>query len=142
VVRRYFDGVNAQDYSMIQSCFAPTVTLRDMCGISKGEPRTARPEDMAARCKDFLTAHPDARVWYESPPMADREGSWVWAHWAETGTWKGESCGLAPENTPLDVSGHTRFQLEEINGELKIVRQVVYRTFSDWELLLQSKQSK
>ena len=35
VVRRYFEGVNLKDYAMIRSCFAPVVTLRDMCGLSK-----------------------------------------------------------------------------------------------------------
>lgn len=62
---------------------------------------------------------------------------WVWAHWAEKGSWSGESCGRSPQFTPLDVSGHTRFMLEEVDGEQKIVQQVVYRTFSDWELALQ-----
>mmetsp|Transcript_18910 Transcript_18910/g.57450 ORF Transcript_18910/g.57450 Transcript_18910/m.57450 type:complete len:443 (-) Transcript_18910:100-1428(-) len=141
VVYRYFDGVNDKDPELIRSCFAPTVTLRDMCGITKGTPRTATPGDMADRCMEFLTAHPDCAVRFEAPPRADRAGRWVWAHWTETGTWKGESCGVAPAGTPLDVGGHTRFLVEEVDGELKIAKQVVYRTFSEWEVAVSAKSA-
>jgi len=136
VVRRYFAGVNAKDRASIRSCFADTVHMRDMCGISKGAPREASADDMADRCMEFVAAHPDVRVFFESPPCCDRNGEWVWAHWAEDGTWSGESKGLAAGNTPLDVSGHTRFYLEDHGGQWKIARQVVYRTFSDWERAL------
>ena len=39
---------------------------------------------------------------------------------------------------PNQVSGHTRFKVERQgeSGEYKITRQVVYRTFADWELRL------
>lgn len=137
VVSRYFDGVNDKDAQMIASCFAPSVELRDMCGISKGTPRTATPQDMADRCMEFLAAHPDCAVRFEAPPRADRNGRWVWCHWTESGTWKGASCGVEPKGTPLDVGGHTRFLVEDVDGEPKIAKQVVYRTYSEWELALQ-----
>eukprot|EP00854_Cymbomonas_tetramitiformis_P011479 gene11479-13566_t len=130
VVCRYFAGVNAKDRAMIASCFADTVELRDMCGISRGAPRTATAADMGDRCMEFVAAHPDVEVYFEEPPRADRDGRWVWCHWAENGTWAGESCGLAPEGTPLDVSGQTRFLLEERDGEQKIVKQVSQKHFN------------
>jgi len=137
VVRRYFDGVNKQDPAMMASCFADTVELRDMCGPSKGEPRMACSKDMADRCMEFLAAHPDCRVEFEHPPICDHEGKWVWCHWVESGNWTGESRGVKPQNTPLSVGGHTRFLLEkQQDGSSKIVKQVVYRTFADWELSL------
>jgi hypothetical protein len=77
VVRRYFAGVNAKDREMIMSCFADTVELRDMCGISRGAPRMAKASDMGDRCMEFVAAHPDCEVHFESPPRADREGRWV-----------------------------------------------------------------
>ena len=137
VVRRYFDGVNKKDPGMMASCFASQVELRDMCGPSRGEPRYASPADMAERCMEFLAAHLDCRVEFQSPPICDREGKWVWVHWVESGRWTGESLGVTPGNTVLNVGGHTRFLLrEQQNGSLKITKQVVYRTFSDWELSL------
>jgi beta-phosphoglucomutase-like phosphatase (HAD superfamily) len=137
VVRRYFDGVNKKDPEMMASCFAATVELRDMCGPSKGEPRMACSKDMANRCMEFLAAHPDCKVEYEHPPVCDREGKWVWCHWVESGHWTGESRGVTPQNTVLEVGGQTRFLLmEQEDGSQKIVKQVVYRTFSEWELSL------
>ena len=135
VVRRYFEGVNKQSHAQISSCFAPTVELRDMCGPSPGL-KTATAEQMADRCCDFLRAHPDCVVRFEAEPRLDRDGTWVWAHWAETGTWTGESRGLKPDGSVLEVSGQTRFQLEKErdSGTYKIKRQVVYRTFCAWEL--------
>ncbi|KAL9178373.1 hypothetical protein ACHAXT_000020 [Thalassiosira profunda] len=137
VVRRYFEGVNQKDPAMMASCFADQVELRDMCGPSKGAPRFASAQDMADRCMEFLAAHPDCIVEFEHPPMCDREGKWVWCHWIESGHWTEESLGVAPQNTPLDVGGHTRFLLEgQDDGSQKIIKQVVYRTFSEWELSL------
>mmetsp|Transcript_34432 Transcript_34432/g.83296 ORF Transcript_34432/g.83296 Transcript_34432/m.83296 type:complete len:436 (+) Transcript_34432:77-1384(+) len=137
IVRRYFEGVNKKAPAMMSSCFAEKVQLRDMCGPSKGEPRYASSKDMADRCMEFLAAHPDCRVEFEHPPTCDREGRWVWCHWVESGRWTGESLGIAPRNTTLDVGGHTRFLIEgQEDGSQKIAEQVVYRTFSDWELSL------
>lgn len=138
IVRRYFDGVNKKDQEMMASCFAEKVELRDMCGPSKGEPRYASSRDMADRCMEFLAAHPDCKVEFQHPPICDRDGKWVWCHWVESGHWTGESLGIAPQNTVLDVGGQTRFLLEQQqdNGSLKIVKQVVYRTFSEWELCI------
>eukprot|EP00980_Cylindrotheca_fusiformis_P001225 scaffold331_cov117-Cylindrotheca_fusiformis.AAC.3 len=138
VVRRYFDGVNKKDPAMMASCFADTVELRDMCGPSKGEPRMACSKDMADRCMEFLAAHPDCRVEFEQPPICDREGQWVWCHWVESGHWTGESRDVEPKNTELSVGGQTRFFLEKTTPESppKILKQVIYRTFSEWELSL------
>jgi hypothetical protein len=137
VVRRYFEGVNKKDPKIMSSCFAEKVELRDMCGPSNGEPRMALSKDMADRCMEFLAAHPDCRVEFESPPICDRDGKWVWCHWVESGHWTGESRGVLPQNTVLDVGGHTRFLLEKHqDGSQKIVKQVVYRTFSEWEVSL------
>ena len=52
------------------------------------------------------------------------------AHWYETGTWSGESCGIQPTHEPMTVEGQTRFYVSE---DLKIVDMVVTRTFTDWE---------
>jgi beta-phosphoglucomutase-like phosphatase (HAD superfamily) len=137
VVRRYFDGVNKKDPEMMASCFAATVELRDMCGPSKGDPHMACSKDMANRCMEFLAAHPDCKVEYEHPPVCDREGKWVWCHWVESGHWTGESRGVTPQNTVLEVGGQTRFLVvEQHDGSQKIVKQVVHRTFSEWELSL------
>lgn len=137
VVRRYFDGVNKTDPEMMASCFSEKVELRDMCGPSKGEPRHASSKGMADRCMEFLAAHPDCKVEFQHAPICDREGKWVWCHWVESGHWTGESLGIAPQNTVLDVGGHTRFLVErQQDGSLKIIKQVVYRTFCDWELSL------
>lgn len=73
-MRRYFAGVNAQDAAAIRSCFAATVQLRDMCGLSRGAPRTASRDDMAQRCMEFVAAHPDVEVYFEEPPTTDRHG--------------------------------------------------------------------
>ena len=138
VVARYFDGVNKKDPEMMSSCFAEKVELRDMCSpTTKGEPRFASNNDMAVRCMEFLTAHPDCKVEFAEPPICDKDGKWVWCHWVESGHWTGESRGIKPGNTKLDVGGHTRFLLEKQEcGNQKIVKQVVYRTFSEWELSL------
>ena len=129
--------MNKQDHAQISSCFTATVELRDMCGPSRGKLRSASASDMGDRCMDFVAAHPDCIVRLETEPRLDRDGKWVWCHWAETGTWSGESCGLKPDGSVLEVSGHTRFEVEkQKGGEYKIARQVVYRTFANWELSL------
>ena len=49
----------------------------------------------------------------------------LFAHWYETGTWTGESCGLSPTNEPMRVEGQTRFR---VNPEsMKIEELVVTR---------------
>lgn len=87
---------------------------------------------------EFLAAHPDCAVRFAAQPAADRAGEWVWCHWEESGTWTGDSRGVAPRGTPLEVGGHTRFLVEaqRPGGAPKITKQVVYRTFSEWELAL------
>mmetsp|Transcript_65563 Transcript_65563/g.77631 ORF Transcript_65563/g.77631 Transcript_65563/m.77631 type:complete len:182 (-) Transcript_65563:102-647(-) len=133
VVYRYFDGVNKKDRDQIASCFAPDARIRDVCGVSNTE-REVTPDDLADRCMDFLAAHPDTKVdFYHGPVCGRGDSRWVLAHWYETGTWSGFSCGLYPEGTPLTVEGQTRFL---VSDELKITDVVVTRTFSDWEKAL------
>uniref|UniRef100_A0A7S4JJF8 SnoaL-like domain-containing protein n=1 Tax=Odontella aurita TaxID=265563 RepID=A0A7S4JJF8_9STRA len=132
VVGRYFDGVNKKDAEQIASCFGSDgARIRDVCGPS-GVEREASRDQLADRCMEFLAAHPDARVDFHYGPTCGggRGDRWVFAHWYETGTWSGESCGIDPEGTPLAVEGQTRF---EVSDDLKIIRMVVTRTFSDWE---------
>mmetsp|Transcript_17958 Transcript_17958/g.29107 ORF Transcript_17958/g.29107 Transcript_17958/m.29107 type:complete len:496 (+) Transcript_17958:46-1533(+) len=130
-VRAYFAAVEAQDLEQVRACFAERVELVDVCGLSKGEPRWATPEDMAARCGEFLAAHPDCRVHFHHPPTTAGTGRWVWAHWYETGTWTGRSLGAQPTGAPLEVQGQTRFRLD---AQDRIEKLVVTRTFSDWEV--------
>lgn len=143
VVRQYFDSVTAKDRASIEACFADTVQLRDVCGPTQGALRTSTPAEMAERCMQFVAAHPDCVVHFANPPRADRDGEWVWAHWFETGTWSGQSEGIEPDGRPLDVAGHTRFYVEDVpvataGGEIqkRITKQVVFRTFAQWELSL------
>jgi hypothetical protein len=63
-------------------------------------------------------------------PECGRDSRWVVAHWYETGTWTGESCGIKPNGAPMRVEGQTRFYVTE---DLKISDMVVTRTFTDWE---------
>jgi hypothetical protein len=132
VVENYFKGVDQKDRSLIVSCFADKVTIRDVCNLNaSSETREANPEILADRCGDFLAAHPDTNVLFHYPPTCGRgKSKWVYAHWYETGTWSGESLGVEPQNIPLNVEGQTRFL---VSDELKITDMVVTRTFSDWE---------
>ena len=78
-----------------------------------------------------MTAHPDCNVYFYYPPRCGRSASrWVFAHWFETGTWSGISCGVNPEGTPLEVEGQTRFY---VNDDCLIEELVVTRTFTGWE---------
>ena len=63
-------------------------------------------------------------------PECGRSSNWVVAHWYETGTWTGKSCGVEPTNEPMAVEGQTRFL---INDDMQICEMVVTRTFCDWE---------
>ena len=132
VVENYFTGVDQKDKDLISSCFADTVTIRDVCNLNaSSESKEATPEILTSRCLDFLAAHPDTTVLFHYPPTCGRgKSKWVYAHWYETGTWSGESLGVEPQNKPLSVEGQTRFL---VNDELLIESMVVTRTFSDWE---------
>jgi hypothetical protein len=61
VVRKYFDGVNKKDPEQIKSCFGAKATIRDVCGINDSK-RDVVAQDLADRCMEFLTAHPDTKV--------------------------------------------------------------------------------
>ncbi|EEC45391.1 predicted protein [Phaeodactylum tricornutum CCAP 1055/1] len=137
LVRQYFEGVNQQDPEMIRRCFGETATIWDVCGINSSR-RTVKAKDLVDRCMDFVTAHPDCVVKFHYGPECGRTSGWVVAHWYETGTWTGESCGLVPTNEHMAVEGQTRFLVDET--ELKIKEFVVTRTYTDWEKTLLEKQ--
>ena len=149
-VRRYFQGVHNKDAAMIRSCFADTATIRDVCGLNAQE-RTVDADVLVERCMDFVTAHPDCAInFYYGPTCgrtpvssgdADKDNAcWVVAHWYETGTWSGESCGIPPQHTPMACEGQTRFRVDPT--EMKIVEFVVTRTFTEWEKAFQEKQQQ
>jgi hypothetical protein len=73
-----------------------------------------------------------------SPTCGRGKSKWVLAHWYEEGTFKGESRGIKPDGSKLDVEGQTRFL---VNDNLKITEMVVTRTFSDGEKKLQETVS-
>ncbi|CAB9502286.1 expressed unknown protein [Seminavis robusta] len=138
VIRKYFDGVNKKDPEQIKSCFGDKATIRDVCGINDSK-RDVVAQDLADRCMEFLTAHPDTKVNFHYGPECGRNSRWVVAHWYETGTWSGESCGLPPKNEPMQVEGQTRFY---VNEDLKIVDMVVTRTFTNWENAMLQKRAQ
>ena len=134
-VRRYFQGVHTKDPTMIRTCFGETATIRDVCGLNSNQ-RTVQADVLVERCMDFVTAHPDCAINFYYGPICGRtrndDGTaWVVAHWYETGTWSGESCGIAPQHTPMACEGQTRFRVDPASQ--KIVEFVVTRTFTEWE---------
>ena len=135
VVRQYFQGVNDQNPALIRECFATSAVIQDVCGLNTSR-RTAEAEQLVERCMEFLAAHPDTVVDFHYGPECGRSSNWVVAHWYETGTWSGKSCGLEPRHEPMAVEGQTRFL---VNEDDKITELVVTRTFTDWEkqMLLQ-----
>ena len=70
-------------------------------------------------------------------PECGRSSDWVFAHWYETGTWSGTSCGVDPTHQPMAVEGQTRFRVDPVS--LQIKELVVTRTFTEWETLLIAK---
>jgi hypothetical protein len=137
-VRRYFQGVHTKDAALIRSCFGETATIRDICSLGGStEARTVPATELVARCMEFVAAHPDVQIDFYYGPECGRAATdvpWVVAHWYETGTWTGESCGLAPQHVPMAVEGQTRFRVDP--ATLTIVEFVVSRTFTDWEKAL------
>jgi len=158
-VKRYFQGVNEKNPNMIRSCFADEATIRDVCGISD-QKRTVQADALVERCMEFVTAHPDCLVQFHYGPECGRNLDWVVAHWYETGTWSGESCGVPPNNQPMAVEGQTRFRLVEKTASssgddaedndadheygkgnpYKIQEFVVTRTFTEWENAMLAKK--
>ena len=143
-VRRYFAGVEEKDASKIRSCFGETATIRDVCGINNDE-RTVKSEDLVDRCMEFVAAHPDVAINFYYGPECGRASPWVVAHWYETGTWSGYSCGVPAPNPPLPmaVEGQTRFRVDA--ETFTIQELVVTRTFTEWEqqmLQLRSQQQQ
>lgn len=139
-VRRYFEGVHTKDPEKIRSCFGETATIRDVCGLNANE-RTVAADVLVERCMEFVTAHPDCAIdFYYGPECGRTTSGWVVAHWYETGTWSGESCGIPPQNTPMAVEGQTRFRVDP--SDMKIKEFVVTRTFTEWEKAFMEKQAK
>lgn len=136
-VRRYFEGVHTKDSEKIRSCFADTATIRDVCGLNANE-KTVPADVLVERCMDFVTAHPDCAINFHYGPECGRTSGWVVAHWYETGTWSGESCGIPPQHTPMAVEGQTRFRVDP--SDMKIKEFVVTRTFTEWEKAFLEKQ--
>jgi hypothetical protein len=137
VVRRYFDGVDKKDPVQIRSCFGETATIRDVCGVSDTL-RTVEASTLVERCMEFVTAHPDCKVDFHYGPEKGRTSEWVVAHWFETGTWSGDSCGIPAANKPMAVEGQTRFLVDQ--EALKITDMVVTRTFTEWEEAMLEKR--
>jgi len=147
-VRRYFDGVDRKDAAQIRSCFGTQATIRDVCGVSDTSDtagvRTVPSVQLVDRCMEFLAAHPDCRVDFHYGPEKGQTSDWVVAHWYETGTWSGESCGVAPPVTaagtgrPMAVEGQTRFLVDPV--DFKITDIVVTRTFTEWEMAMSEKR--
>ena len=137
-VRRYFEGVHTKDPDKIRSCFGETATIRDVCGLQSGQ-RTVTASELVALCMDFVTAHPDCAInFYYGPECGRTSGGWVVAHWFETGTWLGDSCGIPATGAPMACEGQTRFLVDP--DSLKIQEFVVTRTFTEWEKDLIEKQ--
>jgi hypothetical protein len=138
-VRRYFEGVNQKNPEMIRSCFGETAMIRDVCGLQDTS-RAVPAETLVERCMEFVTAHPDCKVDFHYGPECGRDSGWVVAHWYETGTWTGKSCGLQPTGEPMKVEGQTRFLVSE--DDFKIQEFVVTRTFTDWEKASLAQQAE
>jgi len=160
-VRRYFAGVNAKDPVMIRSCFGDTAIIRDVCGINDSQ-CTAKAQALVDRCMEFLAAHPDTSVAFhyvsdrarngDKPgklvsrhklvqgPECGRASDWVVAHWYETGTWSGTSCGIPPAFQPMSVEGQTRFLVNR--NDWTIQEFVVTRTFTEWEKQVVAQQQE
>ena len=141
-VRNYFQGVHTKDAALIRSCFGDTSTIRDVCGLNASQ-RTVPAEDLVQRCMDFVAAHPDVSIDFHYGPVlcgSEQDEPWVFAHWYETGTWSGESCGIPPANKPMACEGQTRFRVDP--ETMKIKEFVVTRTFTDWEKAFIEKQKQ
>jgi hypothetical protein len=135
-VRRYFQGVTEKDPEMIRSCFGESSTIRDVCALHSSR-RTVPAAQLVDRCMQFVKAHPDCVVQFQYGPECSRQSNWVVAHWFETGTWSGTSCGIEPNHQPMAVEGQTRFMV--CPDTLKIQELVVTRTFTEWEKQLLEK---
>ena len=95
IVRRYFQGVNDKNATMIRSCFDTEATIRDVCalsdvlsvvddeesqqqslqGLGPGPvPAKQVPaETLVQRCFDFVQAHPDCHVQFYLEPTCLRQ---------------------------------------------------------------------
>lgn len=140
VVRQYFQGVNEKNPAMIRECFDASAKIWDVCALSASSQRQVEATDLVDRCMDFVTAHPDCVVKFHYGPECGHSSDWVVAHWYETGTWSGDSCGIPAANRPMAVEGQTRFLVDA--ESYKIKELVVTRTFTEWEEALLAKQGQ
>ena len=138
VVHQYFEGVNQKDPQLIRDCFDDITILWDVCSLRASFQRKVNSDDMVERCMDFVKAHPDCLVQFHYGPECGQRSDWVVAHWYETGTWSGDSCGISATNRPMVVEGQTRFLVD--TESYKIKELVVTRTFTEWEEALMKKQ--
>lgn len=134
-VRRYFEGVQEKDAAKIRSCFGETATIYDVCNNLQGDSgeRSVPASALVERCMEFCAAHPDVKVRFLYGPECGRRSNWVVAHWVETATWSGNSCGVVAPIPPhsVTVEGQSRFCVDPTT--LYIVALVVTRTFTEWE---------
>jgi len=140
VVRQYFEGVNQKDPATIRACFGDSARIWDVCALKASSQRQVPATDLVDRCMDFLTAHPDCVVKFHYGPECGHSSDWVVAHWYETGTWSGDSCGIPAANRPMAVEGQTRFLVD--TESYKIKELVVTRTFTEWEEAFLKKQKQ
>ena len=138
VVRQYFEGVNQKNPQLIRECFDDSAIIWDICALRASNQRKVKAEDLVERCMDFVTAHPDCLVQFHFGPECSLRSDWVVAHWYETGTWSGDSCGVPAANRPMAVEGQTRFLVD--TDSYKIKELVVTRSFTEWEEALMKKQ--
>ena len=138
VVRQYFEGVNQKNPQLIRDCLDDSAVLWDVCALRASSQRKVKAEDLVERCMDFVTAHPDCRVQFHFGPECSLHSDWVMAHWYETGTWSGDSCGIPATNRRMAVEGQTRFLVGTDSYKIKEI--VVTRTFTEWEEALLKKQ--
>eukprot|EP00578_Thalassiosira_sp_NH16_P015463 CAMPEP_0181126580 /NCGR_PEP_ID=MMETSP1071-20121207/27717_1 /TAXON_ID=35127 /ORGANISM="Thalassiosira sp., Strain NH16" /LENGTH=249 /DNA_ID=CAMNT_0023212215 /DNA_START=15 /DNA_END=764 /DNA_ORIENTATION=- len=146
VVHKYFHGVDTKNIQQIVECFHPDgAVIRDISSVANRDVpyedvgRMVSPQFLGERCREFLEAHPDAKVMFRLGPTCGRgrNNNWVYAHWYEEGSWCGNSQGIEPDGSLLTVQGQTRFLVDD---DLKIKEIVITRTFSRWEEMMLLKR--
>jgi len=71
VVHKYFHGVDTKNIPQIIECFQPDgAIIRDVCSPTNRNAtyedvgKLVTPEFLGERCREFLAAHPDAKVMF------------------------------------------------------------------------------
>mmetsp|Transcript_11578 Transcript_11578/g.15252 ORF Transcript_11578/g.15252 Transcript_11578/m.15252 type:complete len:286 (+) Transcript_11578:60-917(+) len=130
MVQRCMDFVTAHPDVRVHFHIPPTClrSRRQQQQQQQQQPNTTT-TDAATTITDSTTTSANANI--PSIITTNNDYYWVFAHWYETGTWTGESCGLEPNHKPMNVEGQTRFRVDSKTE--KIVELVVTRTFTEWE---------